>query len=463
MKTFKKIWFLVLLVLLALPMLQTVFHWVDEKPLDGAYVPAKKPVVTLKTLFYEGFVDSLTIQQDSSMTTQDSLMNWCTEQTGFRNTMIRVNNQLLYSVFGKIPVTSLVKGKDGITFFDKSYINSYLGEAFMGKERIQTITRQIKLIQDMLRAKGTTLLPVFVVGKASYFPELIPDTYMAKRHETNNYQEYLKAFEEQGVEMIDFNRWFCERKGTEEYPIYCNLSSHWTVYGASLAMDSLVNFMESKTHRTHIHPFIKHLDSAYLMTQDDELYRMMNLLIPIEHNTIYQPKFGYTQGYMPKVLAISDSYWWAVYAWNVALHDHLFADGGFWFYNRTVYPERPNVQDVTSLNYKQEIEDQEFVLLVCTEATNHLWPYGFVERYLSAYDLVFQYKNPTQYDAADSIYLTYRNDRIEKIIQQIEESPDWLESVTRNAENKGITLEQSLRANADYAYRTSIEPKGFVK
>ena len=110
MKTFKKIWFLVLLALLALPMLQTIFHFVDEKPLDGAYVPAKKPVITLKTLYYEGFVDTLMTKQDSSMTTQDSLMSWCTEQTGFRNAMIRVNNQLLYSAFGKIPVTSLVKG-----------------------------------------------------------------------------------------------------------------------------------------------------------------------------------------------------------------------------------------------------------------------------------------------------------------------------------------------------------------
>ena len=99
MKMFKKIWFLVLLAVLFLPMMQTCFHLVDEKPLDGAYVPAKKPIVNATTLYQE--------------TAQDSLMNWCTEQTGFRNSMIRVNNQMLYSAFGKIPVTHLVKGKDG--------------------------------------------------------------------------------------------------------------------------------------------------------------------------------------------------------------------------------------------------------------------------------------------------------------------------------------------------------------
>ena len=333
----------------------------------------------------------------------------------------------------------------------------------MGEEKIKNITRQLKVIQDMLDAKGVTLLPVFVVGKASYYPELIPEEYMAKRQETNNYKEYLKAFEEQDVEMIDFNCWFCERKSTEEHPLYCNLSSHWTVYGATLAMDSLVRYMESKTHQTQAHVSITEFNSTYLMEQDDELYRMMNLIFPIGHNTIDQPEFNYTQGYKPKVLAISDSYWWAIYAWNVALHQNLFSDGGFWFYNKTVYPKQDPIQTVEALNYKQEIEKQEFVLLVCTEATNHLWPYGFIERYLSDYDNVFRYKQPEQYDAADSIYATYRNERITSIIHHIKETPEWFESVEHQAEDKGITLEKSLWDAAEYTYRTNIQPNGFVR
>lgn len=449
MKTFKKIWFVILLALLFLPMLQTFFHFVNEKPLDGAFVEAKKPVITPKTLFNE--------------TAQDSLMTWCTEQTGFRKPMIRLNNQLLYSAFGKVSAIGPVKGNDDYTFIEESYIISYTGETYLGNEAIEKNTRQIKLIQDMLRTKGITLLPVFVLGKASYYPELIPEKYIVKRHETNNYQEYLKAFDEQGVEMIDFNRWLCERKGTEAHPIYCNLSAHWTVYAASLAMDSLVHYMENKTQQEQAHFHIEGFDTTYLMNQDDDLYRMMNLLLPMKHNTIDQPKFGFTEGYKPRVLAISDSYWWTVYAWNVALPQNLFRPGDFWFYNKTVYPERTPIQNVESVDYKQEIEDQEFVLLVCTEATNHLWPYGFIERYLSGYDNVFRYKEPEQYDAADSLYFVYRNAEIEKNIQRIKDTPEWMESITRQADEKGITVEQSLWDNAEYTYRMDIEPQGFVR
>jgi hypothetical protein len=235
------------------------------------------------------------------------------------------------------------------------------------------------------------------------------------------------------------------------------------VYAASQAVDSLVRVMEGRTRQPQAHFEITGFDSTYLMEQDDDLYRMLNLMFPMKRNTIDQPQFSFTEGYKPKVLTIADSYWWTVWAWNVALPQHLFSDGGFWFYNKTVYPEREPIQNVESVDYKQEIESQEFVLLVCTEATNHLWPYGFTERYLSGYDNVFRYKPTEQYDAADSIYLVFRNEEIAKRIERIKASPEWLESVTRQADEKGITLEQSLWNNAEYTYRIDIEPKGFVR
>ena len=102
-------------------------------------------------------------------------------------------------------------------------------------------------------------------------------------------------------------------------------------------------------------------------------------------------------------------------------------------------------------------------MLVCTEATNQLWPYGFIERYLYAYDNVFHYKQPEQYDAADSLYFGFRNERITAVVERIKASPEWLESVEKQANEKGITLEQSLWDNAEYTYRMNIEPKGFVR
>ena len=432
-----------------LAFVQEKWHPFKLKPLGGVTYETARPELTLKNFASGQF--------------QSNAEQYSRENFGFREWAIRFYNQTSYSLFDQTTNRFVVQGKDGKTFFEESYIISYTGETYLGEEKIQKNTQQLKIIQDMLRAKGITMLPVFVLGKASYYPELIPDNYIAKRHETNNYQAYLKAFEQQGVEMLDFNRCFCERKGTEAHPIYCNLSAHWTVYAASQAMDSLVRYMEDKTQQTQAHFQITGFDTTYLMNQDDDLYKMLNLMFPMKHNTIYQPQFSFTEGYKPKVLALSDSYWWTVWAWNVALPQNLFSDGGFWFYNKTIYPERSPIQNVEAVDYKQEIENQEFVLLVCTEATNHLWPYGFTERYLSAYDNVFRYKQPEQYDAADSLYATYRNGEITSIIERIKATPEWLESVERQADEKGISVEQSLWDNAEYTYRMNIEPKGFVR
>jgi len=433
----------------ALIFVQGQWHPFKLKPLGGVTYETQRPELSLKSF--------------ASGQYQSDAEQYCREHFGFREWAIRAYNQTDYSLFNQSTNRFVVKGKDGSTFFEESYVISYTGETYLGEEKIQDNTRQLKLIQDMLRSKGTTMLPVFVLGKASYYPELIPDQYLAKRNTTNNYQEYLNAFDEQDVEMIDFNRYFCERKGTEAHPIYCNLSAHWTVYAASQAMDSLVRYMEHQTQQTQAHFHITGYDTTYLMNQDDDLYRMMNLMLPMKHNTIDQPQFSFTEGYKPKVLAISDSYWWTVYAWNVALPQNLFSDGGFWFYNKTIYPERTPIQNVEAIDYKQEIENQDFVLLVCTEATNHLWPYGFIERYLSGYDNVFRYKPSEQYDAADSLYVAYRNGEIASIIERIKTVPEWLESVEKQAEEKGISVEQSLWDNAEYTYRMDIEPKGFVR
>lgn len=445
MEKFKRIWFLVLLAVLCLPMMQTCFHLVDEGPLDGVAQNAKKPVVNRQTLYQE--------------TAQDSLMKWCTEQTGFRNTMIRVNNQLLFSVYGKVPNTGIVRGKDRYNYFGTRYVLSYTGQSFLGEDEIQKRTRRLKVAQDILLTKGVTVVPVFALGKASFYPELIPDRYLAKSRGTNNYNEFLKAFAEQGVGVIDFNRYFCDQKGTETYPYYSNLSTHWTVYAATLAMDSLVHYMESKTQKTHAHAVIERYDTTWLLPQDDEMSRNMNLIFPLEHQTLYQPEFSFTEGYKPKVVAISDSYWWTVFADKVFLPQTLFTNTGFWYYNNTIYTKRSSKQTVESIDYKKEIENQEFVLIVGTEASLDKWPYNFPERYLTAYENVFRNKPSDQYDAADSLYLTFRNAEIEKNIQRIKASPQWLENVANSAKEKGIDMETALWNAADYTYRTVMKPK----
>ena len=432
MEKFKRIWFLVLLAVLCLPMMQTCFHLVDEGPLDGVAQNAKKPVVNRQTLYQE--------------TAQDSLMKWCTEQTGFRNTMIRVNNQLLFSVYGKVPNTGIVRGKDRYNYFGTRYVLSYTGQSFLGEDEIQKRTRRLKVAQDILLTKGVTVVPVFALGKASFYPELIPDRYLAKSRGTNNYNEFLKAFAEQGVGVIDFNRYFCDQKGTETYPYYSNLSTHWTVYAATLAMDSLVHYMESKTQKTHAHAVIERYDTTWLLPQDDEMSRNMNLIFPLEHQTLYQPEFSFTEGYKPKVVAISDSYWWTVFADKVFLPQTLFTNTGFWYYNNTIHYDKLH-HSVSEIDMADELRSSDFVVLLYSATTQYRMNDNFSQQALEAFGV--------EEVALDSMDFVERE--IQRAIRNLLASPNSMKSIREKAIKYNKTIEQAVHDDARWIVNNKIK------
>ena len=117
------------------------------------------------------------------------------------------------------------------------------------------------------------------------------------------------------------------------------------------------------------------------------------------------------------------------------------------------------MQSIDEIDYRREIEDQEFVLLVCTEATNHLFPFNFCRRYLASYDYSFVAKSPSDYDAADSLYAAYKQSVLDGIKNEIVSNPEWLDNVKSQAIEKGITVEESINDNAAYTYMLRLEPE----
>lgn len=435
---------LTLLVFAAI-FLQEKFRFVDIKALSGAVEKTEKPNFSFPS-YRKGEY-------------QVALERYSKENFGFRESFIRCYNQYLYSIFGKASTHWVVIGKDK-ELYEEAYINSYIGASYVGIDKIRENSQQIRLVQDMLAARNVTLLTVFVPGKASYYPEKIPEYYLKMAKETNNYKEYVKEFARDSVTLIDFNKYFCDNKDNFDKAIYCNLGAHWTIYAASLAMDSLSRYFEAKTGKEHAYLTIDGFTvSDTLINQDDDIYKSMNLICPINHNQIENPILSFHEGYKPKVLAISDSYWWTVWAWNVAIPQNIFTNGGFWFYNTTIYPERDTEHTVDDIDYKQEVERQEFVILVATESTNHLFPFNFCRRYIASFDDSFVAKSPCDYDAADSIYASYKQSTLEHIRNEIVSNPEWYENVKNLAADKNITVEESIEDNATYTYRLRLEPE----
>lgn len=161
---------------------------------------------------------------------------------GFRSFCIRLNNQIAFNFFNKAKANGVIVGKENY-LYEESYINAYTGKDFLGEDSISHTLNRLKFISDTLSRLNKQLIIVFAAGKASYFPEYIPDKYLPILEKTN-YKSLSDGAKKLGLNVIDFNKWFVENKNKSKYPLYPLQGVHWSTYGTTLAADSLIRKIE---------------------------------------------------------------------------------------------------------------------------------------------------------------------------------------------------------------------------
>jgi hypothetical protein len=420
----KKILFMLLLGIMCIPFLQYSFDFVKVTPLAG--IPNKienKPKIKIKSWFNNKF--------------QDSTDTYFNENIGFRPWLIKLVNQIDYSLFNTTKAPGVVIGKDGNLFIE-SYILDYIGQNYIGKEKIDTEVKKLEEISNYLSQKNITLMVVFTPGKASYYPEFIPDKYDVKNKKTSNYEGYVSAFKKSKVQFLDFNDYFKKQKSKSPYPVYSKVGTHWSSYAKSYVLDSIVRYIE-KERKIDIPDFdwseIKLSDS--LQKIDWDIEELMNLVFPIKHEKMPYPKYKYneTNKTKPSVIAIGDSYWWCLVGDDIP--EHLFARDEYWFYNKNIYiNNEKQANDVVNINFQETIMKQNVILLLATEATLHMFPYGFSEQFNNKILQANETKNLSQ------------DEKIAFWEKKITKDPEWFQQIKEKAAKQKTTVKEMLRLNA---------------
>ena len=154
----KEIILILLLLCLIAPLLQSNFSFIHEAKLEGAFVLKTKPTFNWKDWFSGKY--------------QKNEEEYLNESFGFRNSLVRVNNQLAFSFFGRANAENIVVGKNNY-LFQRPSINAYFGLDFLGKEQIEARMNRLKFISDTLSKLNKNLILIFGTGKGSFFPEYI--------------------------------------------------------------------------------------------------------------------------------------------------------------------------------------------------------------------------------------------------------------------------------------------------
>ncbi|MFT4758477.1 MAG: hypothetical protein ACI9XO_002811 [Paraglaciecola sp.] len=359
--------FLFVLFCLLVPMIQHTFNVVNETPLRGAVAKVEPPTAATWTTWMDG-----SFQKDYA--------HYYNHNFGFRGELVRVRNQIEYSLFHQSNAKSVLIGQEDY-LYEKGYINAYLGKDFIGDSLINARTKQLKEIRDTLLELGTDVLVVFAAGKGSFFPEYFPEKYQGIEPQRTNYQAYCEAYEALDIPYIDFNKWFVNMRKKTEYPLYAKAGIHWSKYGEYLVMDSLINYLEGYFQKPLSHPILDEIQvSETNLDTDYDIGRGLNLIFPVPTYEMAYPKFHFSKDnshFRPNVLMVADSYYWGMF--NYGLSKKVFDNSEFWFYSNAIYPIRKEiVSQIKYANVQADIEKTDLVILLGSENGYSAFPFKFL-------------------------------------------------------------------------------------
>ena len=429
--------------LLVLFFLILIFHLiqVDSQPvketkLNGFFLLNEKP--DLKRFTWHRWFDG---------SFQEEYMKSIEDHIGFRNSLFRLHNQYDFTLFGITHAQGFIKGRKGF-LFEEDYIHEYTGNYFIGKKTIEKKFWKLKKIQEELKAQNIDLIPVIEPGKASFYPELIPSHFHPWHKSLSNQELFLYLFKDLGINYLDLNQYFIKMKDTSRYPLFPKYGMHWSIYGVTLAVDTLVKYIEY-VHQTTL-PFfrIQHLNvTDTLKYTDNDIGNILNLIFPLPKVKAVYPdlKFGFNQESKKiSVLVIADSYYLNIVN---GFSDKIFTKEEYWYYNSKVYPdiidnENPVYADKSDL--KKKLSEFDVILLMTSEINMHCGYWNFI-------DEVYQ-----------SFHPEYQESHVYDLENRIRNQREWFRFMVSKARRQGVSLERMIRMDAEYSFfndYNSIEGK----
>lgn len=357
---------ILVLTVLVLPMLQMQFHFLKLTPLNGALEEPLKKELNSESWFSGAY--------------QEEAEKYLNETFGFRSLLIRINNQITYSLFNKAKANGVIIGKNNY-LFEENYIKAYYGQDFIGKERINERMQNLKSIQDTLAKLNKQIILVFAAGKGSFYPEYFPDDLRSEKGQTN-YQEHLKLAKALNLNFIDFNQFFMQQKNKSKYPLYPQHGIHWSQYGTCLVADSMVKYLEEKRNIDLPNISWNEVELDQARATDYDIADGMNLKFKLKSFPMAYPKllFESKEGKdSVSVLVISDSFYKSMF--DEKMLTNSFANNQFWYYNKQIFLNGKETQtEVNQLNIQEEIKKYDVIILMATEATLPDLGWGFIEK-----------------------------------------------------------------------------------
>ncbi|MBF0551899.1 MAG: hypothetical protein HQK60_15360, partial [Deltaproteobacteria bacterium] len=222
----KKIFLMLFLLVVVLPFFQKRFTFVSIVPLWENRTKVKMPEGNvIEKLYSEG------------RTYAHKYEYYFDDNYGFRDILIRLKNQIDYSVFGL---------SDQLTLGENGWVEyrGVLEYQLVANERIDTahwalIENRLLELNTFLAKNGITLILIPTPAKFSVYPEHHPNPKVIRPDKTafDRLVDFLRHHPE--INFIDARKILSDIK--ERYPVFYKLDTHWNQIGAFYVARELVN------------------------------------------------------------------------------------------------------------------------------------------------------------------------------------------------------------------------------
>ncbi|HHG84209.1 MAG TPA: hypothetical protein ENJ82_05610, partial [Bacteroidetes bacterium] len=166
---------------------------------------------------------------------------------GFRNSMVRLRNQLDYSLLGE-NYRSIMIGEGG-ELVRRGSMEAMRGLNFIGQDKIDYHASHTALLQRHFAARGVRMLVVITPSKLRCMPEILPE-YALFANPDNHYNRYLEAFGQEKVDYLNLTSILKEKIAENRYRIFPRTGTHWTDIGAFYGIEFIAQEMEKRGGKT---------------------------------------------------------------------------------------------------------------------------------------------------------------------------------------------------------------------
>jgi hypothetical protein len=218
-----------------------------------------------------------------------------------------------------------------------------------------------------------------------------------------------------------------------------------------MVLDSMVKYIEVLRNVNLPDINISRVIASDTPSEDDyDVADAMNLLFTMNTYKMGYPVISFNEKNKAKLtsLTIGDSYNW--YFFGKGYSGNVFSNPEFWFYYYELYKsDRQAPYKSNEVVLKNEIEKNQVIIILATEANYARLGWGFVKDVYALYTRSREEKNLMD------------EKRIKEIESSIKGTPSWLESVRGKAIKQNIPLDSMINLDARYTFE--LEKKSSMR